>query len=185
MDNIHLEEVEKHSPYYRMHFQNNPHINLIGGDEMNPIIISVLTTPDEDGILKCILRTKQDTVIQGLIDVPPKKDKIIKVLRETFPSLLKDFKLTEVKDPALIPDLVNMEDRMLVKHYSFGVLYCKSGQKDEDEFFSNRGEETSESYEEFLSILGEKVKLEGFLGPKAGLDTKSMLLNYIYMTLLT
>lgn len=145
----------------------------MGGDEINPFIISVLTTPDESGALKCILRTKQDTLISGILDVAPKKDKLIKALREIFPSVLKEYKLVEVKDPNLIPALANMEDRMLIKHYSFGVLYCKSGQKMEDEFFSNKEEDTSPAYEEFLSLLGDKVLLEGFNGPKAGLDTKS------------
>ena len=64
---------------------------------------------------------------------------------------------------------------MLVKHYSFGVLYCKSGQKTEEEIFSNKEEDVSEAYLDFLSFIGDKVKLEGFPGPKVGLDTKSML----------
>lgn len=138
-----------------------------------PIIISVLTTPN-NGTLQAIYRHKTDTIIRSIPAVPNKKDKILKQIRESFAEELKDARLTEVKDPAIERDLVNMEDRMLVKHYSFGVLYCKSGQKTEEEIFSNREEEVSENYLEFLSFIGDKVKLEGFPGPKVGLDTKSM-----------
>lgn len=105
--------------------------------------------------------------------VPNKKDKILKQIRESFDAELKDAPLVEAKDATIERDLVNMEDRMLVKHYSFGVLYCKSGQKTEDEIFSNTETDVSQAYLDFLSFIGDKVKLEGFPGPKVGLDTKS------------
>lgn len=172
MDNRALIETEKHSPYFKMNYEGQPHLNFVGGDENMPIIISVLTTPN-NGTLQAIYRHKTDTIIRSIPAVPNKKDKILKQIRESFAEELKDARLTEVKDPAIERDLVNMEDRMLVKHYSFGVLYCKSGQKTEEEIFSNREEEVSENYLEFLSFIGDKVKLEGFPGPKVGLDTKT------------
>lgn len=137
-----------------------------------PIIISVLTTP-ANGQLITLYRTKADTVVRYIPAVPNKKDKILKQLRETFAEELKDTRLVEVKDARIERDLVNMEDRMLVKHYSFGVLYCKSGQKTEDEIFSNREDDVSQAYLDFLNFIGDRVKLEGFPGPKVGLDTKS------------
>lgn len=97
----------------------------------------------------------------------------MKQVRESFDAELKDARLVEAKDASIERDLVNMEDRMLVKHYSFGVLYCKSGQKTEDEIFSNTEDDVSQAYLDFLSFIGDKVKLEGFPGPKVGLDTKS------------
>jgi RAP1 GTPase activating protein 1 len=148
------------------------HINFVGGDENLPIIISVLTTPN-NGELTAIFRTKTDTVVRPIPAVPNKKDKILKQVRESFAEELKDARLVEVKDPAIEKDLSNMEDRMLVKHYSFGVLYCKSGQKSEDEIFSNKEDDVSQAYIDFLSFIGDRVKLEGFPGPKVGLDTKS------------
>lgn len=167
-----LEEVEIHSPYYKNNFEDKPHLNYIGGDELNPFIISVLLEPD-DFIHKCIVRTKQQTIITGLYDLPLKKDKIAKYLRDYFPTITKDYKMVEIKDPNLVPDLINMEDRMVIKHYSFGVLNCKPGQNQEDEYFGNKDLESSEAYNKFLGILGEKVLLEGFTGPKCGLDTKT------------
>lgn len=137
-----------------------------------PIIVSVLTTPN-NGTLTCIFRTKVDTFVRNIPAVPNKKDKILKQVRESFDVELKDAILVEAKDSSIERDLTNMEDRMLVKHYSFGVLYCKSGQKTEDEIFSNTEDDVSQAYLDFLSFIGDKVKLEGFPGPKVGLDTKS------------
>lgn len=147
-------------------------MNFVGGDENQPIVISVLTTP-VDGSLLSIFRTKSDTIVREIPAVPNKKDKILKQVRESFVDELKDARIVEVKDPNVESQLVNMEDRMLVKHYSFGVLYCKSGQKTEEEIFSNKEDDVSEAYLDFLSFIGDKVKLEGFPGPKVGLDTKS------------
>lgn len=131
-----------------------------------------MTTPN-NGSLTAIFRTKTDTIVRNIPAVPNKKDKILKQVRESFDAELKDAPLFEAKDASIERDLVNMEDRMLVKHYSFGVLYCKSGQKTEDEIFSNREDDVSQAYLDFLSFIGDKVKLEGFPGPKVGLDTKS------------
>lgn len=64
-----------------------------------------------------------------------------KLLKESFKQLyaaeMKDANLTEVKDSDVSALLVNMEDRMLIKHYCFGVLYAKAGQKGEEEMFGN------------------------------------------------
>ena len=52
-------------------------------------------------------------------------------------------------------------------------MYCANGQTTEQEMFSNRkfpgnfaeiSGETSQDFEEFLGILGEKVELKGFQG---------------------
>jgi hypothetical protein len=47
-------------------------------------------------------------------------------------------------------------------------MYCKAGQTLEEEMFGNK--DGSEAHEEFLNILGEKVKLQGFKGYKGDLD---------------
>ena len=128
-------------------------------------------------MLKCIVRTKVDTLIQSIPAVPHTKNKLFKALKTEFANEMKEFKFTEVKDVNIISELVKMEDRMLIKHYSFGVVYCKAGQHTDDEIFSNKDEDTSSAYTDFLNFIGDRVKLEGFPGPKVGLDTKSKLLS--------
>lgn len=154
---------------------------MIGGDEDFPVVVSILTKSKKDD-LNCICRTKFNISVSKIDIGQLKKEKLLNCIQETLSGEIKNFPLVEVKETEIESHLENMEDRMLIKHYSFGVLYCKSGQKTEEEFFSNKEEEASQSYHDFLNFLGDKVKLEGFLGPKVGLDTKSMifLFNFQY-----
>ncbi len=79
-----------------------------------------------------------------------------------------------------------------------GVVYCQSHQTHEKEFFSNcttlhiRNNsaslpnfilltpsilvETSEDFEQFLQMLGEKIELKGWPHHGGGLDTQSILI---------
>ena len=50
----------------------------------------------------------------------------------------------------------------------FGVIFAQKGQLTDDEFFSNQ--ETSESFENFLNLLGEKITLKNWDRYRGGLD---------------
>ena len=50
-----------------------------------------------------------------------------------------------------------------------GIIYVKENQHTEEEILANN--EHSELFDEFLTILGEKVRLKGFDRYKGGLDT--------------
>lgn len=52
-----------------------------------------------------------------------------------------------------------------------GVMYCRAGQSTEEEMYNN--ETAGPALEEFLELLGEKVRLKGFTKYRAQLDTKS------------
>ncbi|KAI8971972.1 hypothetical protein BDF20DRAFT_797071, partial [Mycotypha africana] len=69
-------------------------------------------------------------------------------------------------------DILRLDENSLHTKYKFGVLLVKEGQTREEEWFSNN-HDSSEPFEEFLSILGQKVSLYGYTGWAAGLDTKS------------
>ena len=58
-----------------------------------------------------------------------------------------------------------------VNAYKFGVLYCREGQDDENDMFSNT--EVSEDYLAFLAFLGEEITLEGWTRFRGGLDVQS------------
>lgn len=57
-----------------------------------------------------------------------------------------------------------------------GIMYCKAGQSTEEEMYNN--ESAGPAFEEFLQLLGERVRLKGFEKYRAQLDTKSK--NYLY-----
>lgn len=51
-------------------------------------------------------------------------------------------------------------------------MYCMAGQSSEEEMYNN--EAAGPALEEFLNLLGERVRLKGFTKYRAQLDTKSM-----------
>lgn len=50
-------------------------------------------------------------------------------------------------------------------------MYCRAGQSTEEEMYNN--EMAGPALEEFLQLLGDKVRLKGFTKYRAQLDTKS------------
>ena len=50
-------------------------------------------------------------------------------------------------------------------------MYCRAGQSTEEEMYNN--EESGPALDEFLEMLGQRVRLKGFDKYKAGLDNKS------------
>lgn len=67
--------------------------------------------------------------------------------------------------------LLKLDEHKLTKTYKVGVLYCKAGQSTEEEFYNN--EHSGPLFEEFLSCIGENVRLLGFNKYRGGLDNKS------------
>lgn len=55
--------------------------------------------------------------------------------------------------------------------HKVGVLYCKAGQSTEEEMYNNEG--AGPALEEFLDLLGQRVRLKGFTKYRAQLDNKS------------
>jgi len=67
--------------------------------------------------------------------------------------------------------LLKLDEHKLTKNYKVGVLYCKAGQSTEEEFYNN--EHSGPLFDEFLSCIGENVRLHGFEKYRGGLDNKS------------
>ncbi|CAO3629217.1 unnamed protein product [Mucor fragilis] len=68
-------------------------------------------------------------------------------------------------------DLLKYDEIHIPKHYKFGVLTIRDNQTTEESWFSNTG--LSERLQDFLNIMGQKIKLKGYRGYSAGLDTKT------------
>lgn len=73
--------------------------------------------------------------------------------------------------PCADAQLLKLDEHKLTKNYKVGVLYCKAGQSTEEEFYNN--EHSEPLFDEFLSCIGEKVRLLGFDKYRGGLDNKS------------
>jgi len=61
-----------------------------------------------------------------------------------------------------------LKKNLINNNFKIGVLYSREGQIKEEEMFSN--EHGSYLFEEFLDLLGDRIKLNGFSGFRGGLD---------------
>ena len=60
--------------------------------------------------------------------------------------------------------------------FQVGVMYCRAGQQTEEDMYNN--EEGGPAFNEFLDLLGQRVRLKGFQKYKAGLCNKSEFTKY-------
>jgi len=84
------------------------------------------------------------------------------------------FKKSRTKTTNISQNIINYEASEAFhshRQYKFGVLYAKNGQKDENAIYHNTV--TSPEYEEFLSHLGMKIKIEGWKQYTGGLTPYS------------
>ncbi|KNC46600.1 RapGAP/RanGAP domain-containing protein [Thecamonas trahens ATCC 50062] len=73
--------------------------------------------------------------------------------------------------PKVVAALSRIEDPEPDDKIKIGVLFARQGQTNDDEMFSNI--DGSPAFEEFLDLIGERVRLKGFEGYSAQLDTSN------------
>ena len=77
----------------------------------------------------------------------------------------------QICNPDLQEDLLTLEKQERAMNLKFGVIYAKSGQRTDDEFLSNQN--GSPVFDNFLSLLGEKIELKGWPNYNGGLDVNN------------
>eukprot|EP00094_Tigriopus_californicus_P006870 TCALIF_06617-PA protein Name:"Similar to RAP1GAP Rap1 GTPase-activating protein 1 (Homo sapiens)" AED:0.25 eAED:0.23 QI:0/0.92/0.71/1/1/1/14/2097/582 len=92
---------------------------------------------------------------------------------EVVASLGREINLNPPLTLGQLPDtseeLLKLDQVFIKSELKVGVIYVKENQYSEEEILGNN--EHSENFDEFLTILGEKVRLKGFDRYKGGLDT--------------
>ncbi|KXJ73963.1 hypothetical protein RP20_CCG014649 [Aedes albopictus] len=76
----------------------------------------------------------------------------------------------EVFSADIQKDLLLLEEQEGSENFKFGAVYMKAGQKMDDEMLSN--EYGSADFDDFLALLGEKVRLKDWERYRGGLDVK-------------
>ncbi|KAG5684107.1 hypothetical protein PVAND_013354 [Polypedilum vanderplanki] len=158
---------------YRQHFYQREHSNLIGFDETHgPVLMSIKSESiANQSHLRILLRLKSGTMHE-IIPTSCLDDNAtpVKISR-----LLNDQLQVDSFTPIICPLASNLiaayDEHQLVVNFKFGVLYQKYGQTVEEELFGNN--ETSAEFEEFLNLLGEKIKLKDHKGYRGGLDIQN------------
>ncbi|XP_052756915.1 rap1 GTPase-activating protein 1 isoform X2 [Galleria mellonella] len=165
--NIDTDDTAK---YYRRFFLGKEHINLVGTDEnQSPVVISLknehVAGQDHTRIL---LRLRTETM-HGLIpttrsSMTPSPLKMAKMLNEQVN--VDNFMPVMCLNASQL--IAAYDEHVLVNSFKFGVLYQKYGQTTEEELFGNN--ETSPVFDEFLEMLGQRIKLKDHKGYRGGLD---------------
>lgn len=157
---------------YRQHFFGREHSNLIGFDDvLGPVLMSIKTESiGNQPHLRVLLRLKSGTMHE-----------IVQPSSNDFATPLKISRLINEKlrvdsfKPIVCPMTSNLiasyDEHQLVTNFKFGILYQKFGQTVEEELFGNI--DTTAEFEEFLSLLGRRIKLKDHKGYRGGLDIQN------------
>ncbi|KAM6912911.1 signal-induced proliferation-associated 1-like protein 1 [Xenentodon cancila] len=184
-----VEHVDLGAYYYRKFFYLREHWNYFGIDEaLGPVAVSLrrekLEEDKEHGQqynYRLIFRTSELTTLRGSIleDAVPSTSKhsttrglpVKEVLEYLLPELDLSCLRLALNTPKVTEQLMKLDEQGLSFQVKVGVMYCRAGQSTEEEMYNN--ETAGSALEEFLQLLGEKVRLKGFTKYRAQLDTKT------------
>ncbi|XP_030212377.1 signal-induced proliferation-associated 1-like protein 1 isoform X1 [Gadus morhua] len=184
-----VEHVDLGAYYYRKFFYMKEHWNYFGMDEaLGPVAVSLRRDKlEEEKDLgqqynyRLIFRTSELTTLRGSIleDAVPSTAKhatvrglpIKEVLEYLVPELDVSCLRLALNTPKVTEQLMKLDEQGLSFQVKVGVMYCRAGQSTEEEMYNN--ENAGPALEEFLQLLGDKVRLKGFLKYRAQLDTKT------------
>ncbi|CAN9502220.1 unnamed protein product [Ophioblennius macclurei] len=184
-----VEHVDLGAYYYRKFFYLREHWNYFGMDDaLGPVAVSLRREKLDDDKdhgqqynYRLIFRTSELTTLRGSIleDAVPSTSKhgtgrglpIKEVLEFLLPELDMSCLRLALNTPKVTEQLMKLDEQGLTFQVRVGMMYCRAGQSSEEEMYNN--ETAGPALEEFLQLLGEKVRLKGFTKYRAQLDTKT------------
>uniref|UniRef100_A0A3P8YKJ9 Signal induced proliferation associated 1 like 2 n=1 Tax=Esox lucius TaxID=8010 RepID=A0A3P8YKJ9_ESOLU len=183
-----IEHVDQGAYYYHKYFYNKDHQNYFGTDEnLGPVAVSIRREKlDElkDGAqynYRVTFRTSELTTLRGAIleDAVPSTAKhgttrglpLKEVLEYVVPELNIQCLRLATSSPKVPEQLLKLDQQGLSFQHKVGILYCRAGQSTEEEMYNN--ESASPAMEEFMELLGQRVRLKGFTKYRAQLDNKT------------
>ncbi|XP_020502654.1 signal-induced proliferation-associated 1-like protein 2 isoform X4 [Labrus bergylta] len=185
-----IEHIDLGAYYYHKFFYGREHQNYFGFDDnLGPVAVSVRRERLDDGKEKegmqfnyrVTFRTSQLTTLRGAIleDAIPSTARhgtarglpLKEVLEYVIPELNIQCLRLALNSPKVPEQLLKLDEQGLSFQHKVGVLYCKAGQSTEEEMYNN--ESAGPALEEFLDLLGQRVRLKGFTKYRAQLDNKT------------
>uniref|UniRef100_A0ABD2X543 Rap-GAP domain-containing protein n=1 Tax=Trichogramma kaykai TaxID=54128 RepID=A0ABD2X543_9HYME len=179
-----IESVDEGAHYYRRYFLGREHQNWFGMDEqLGPVAISLRRDGQQ---YRVVVRTSELLTLRGSVpeeSLPttrsqqsgsgsgggggklPTRELLELVAPEVQTSCLR------LGTAASEESLARLDEQGLSNRYKVGVLYCRAGQKTEEEMYNNQ--HAGPALLEFLDSIGQRIRLLGFEGYKAGLDTRT------------
>ncbi|XP_064173409.1 signal-induced proliferation-associated 1-like protein 2 isoform X1 [Anguilla rostrata] len=185
-----IEHIDLGAYYYHKYFYNREHQNYFGVDEnLGPVAVSIRREKLDDGKDKegaqynyrVTFRTSELTTLRGAIleDAVPSTAKhgtarglpLKEVLEYVVPELNIPCLRLAISSPKVPEQLLKLDEQGLSFQHKVGILYCRAGQSTEEEMYNN--ESAGPAFEEFLDLLGQRVRLKGFSKYRAQLDNKT------------
>uniref|UniRef100_A0A8D2B8U4 Signal-induced proliferation-associated protein 1 n=1 Tax=Sciurus vulgaris TaxID=55149 RepID=A0A8D2B8U4_SCIVU len=179
-----LEHADLGAGYYRKYFYGKEHQNFFGMDEaLGPVAVS-LRREEKEGSggstqhsYRIIVRTTQLRTLRGTISEdalppgPPRGLSPRKLLEHVAPRLSPTCLRLGSASPKVPRTLLTLDEQVLSFQRKVGILYCRAGQGSEEEMYNNQ--EAGAAFTQFLTLLGDVVRLKGFECYRAQLDTKT------------
>lgn len=166
-------ETDDTAKCYRRFYAGREHSNLVGHDEqLGPVLISIKSeNVANQEHMRILLRLRTGTMHEQIpvscLGAQPSPAKMVRVLNEQIQ--------VDHFMPVLCPKASQVisvyDEHVLVSHFKFGVLYQRYGQTTEEELFGNQ--QTSPAFEEFLDVLGQRIRLKEHKGYRGGLDIQN------------
>lgn len=166
-------ETDDTAKCYRRFYVGRDHSNLVGyDDQLGPVLLSIKTenVANQEHI-RILLRLRTGTMHEiipaSCITPNPSPGKMARVLNDQ----INVDHFMPVLCPKTAALIANYDEHVLVTNFKFGVLYQRYGQTTEEELFANNS--GSPAFDEFLEVLGEKIKLKNHKGYRGGLDIQN------------
>ncbi|XP_061596694.1 signal-induced proliferation-associated 1-like protein 2 [Cololabis saira] len=185
--NYFIEHADLGAHYYRKYFYMKEHQNFFGMDDrLGPVAISFRRDEKEGSSgaqynYRIIFRTTEMKTLRGSI----LEESVPSAARHTTPRGLSPKRLLEFimpelnlqclrlasNSPKVRDTLLKLDEQGLNFQRKVGVMYCRAGQSSEEDMYNN--ESSGPAFEEFLDLLGERVRLKGWEKYRAQLDNKT------------
>ncbi|XP_004683405.1 PREDICTED: signal-induced proliferation-associated protein 1 [Condylura cristata] len=179
-----LEHADLGAGYYRKYFYGKEHQNFFGLDEaLGPVAVS-LRREEKEGSggatlhsYRVIVRTTQLRTLRGTVSEdalppgPPRGLSPKKLLEHVAPRLSPTCLRLGSASPKVPRTLLTLDEQVLSFQRKVGILYCRASQGSEEEMYNN--EEAGPAFMQFLTLLGDVVRLKGFESYRAQLDIKT------------
>uniref|UniRef100_A0A182KE19 Rap-GAP domain-containing protein n=1 Tax=Anopheles christyi TaxID=43041 RepID=A0A182KE19_9DIPT len=158
---------------YRRFFIAREHSNLVGhDDQLGPVLLSIKSenVANQEHI-RILLRLRTGTMHElipaSCLGSSPSPIKMARLLNEQ----INVDSFMPVLCPKASALIASYDEHVLVTNFKFGVLYQRFGQTTEEELFCNS--ETTPAFDEFLDVLGQRIRLRDHKGYRGGLDIQN------------
>ncbi|XP_035208746.1 rap1 GTPase-activating protein 1-like isoform X1 [Stegodyphus dumicola] len=164
-------ERDETAQLYRKFFYGKEHFNFIALDDTwGPLVMSLkVDVVSSQEQLRVLIRTK-DGLLHDVFHIGHTPTNFLSPVQ--ISKIMCEDITTEKFTPVIFPRASEMlmayDEHVLVNTFKFGIIYQKFGQTTEEELFGNR--KHSPAMEEFLDVLGNRIKLKDFKGFRGGLD---------------